>query len=54
MLQEYEKDVAEEGFEYYPLGGDPRRLSAFMVETSGRLFPNLMNEKERKVSISTY
>ncbi|KAG5175617.1 hypothetical protein JKP88DRAFT_269227 [Tribonema minus] len=44
---EFEKEVKAEGFEFYPLGGDPRRLSAFMVETSGRLLPNLMNQSER-------
>ncbi|CAM9491012.1 unnamed protein product [Chrysoparadoxa australica] len=44
----YEEDVKGAGLEFYPLGGDPHRLSRFMVETSGRLLPNLLNKAERE------
>eukprot|EP01041_Mallomonas_annulata_P008073 gene8073-16566_t len=46
---EYRDDVtAKGGLEYYPLGGDPRKLSEFMVKTEGRLMPDLTNAEERK------
>ena len=35
------------GLEYYPLAGDPRKLSEYMVKTGGRLMPDLLNEEER-------
>lgn len=31
--------VEEAGLEFYPLGGDPLKLSAYMVKTAGRVFP---------------
>eukprot|EP01041_Mallomonas_annulata_P010002 gene10002-20810_t len=41
---EYRDDVTVKGgLEYYPLGGDPRKLSEFMVKTEGRLMPDLTN-----------
>lgn len=45
---EYRDDVvAKGGLEYYPLAGDPRKLSEYMVKTGGRLMPDLLNEEER-------
>ena len=35
----YRPLVGEAGLEFYPLGGDPMKLSAYMVKTSGRIFP---------------
>jgi hypothetical protein len=35
----YRDYVVESGLEFYPLAGDPRVLSAHMVETGGRLIP---------------
>ena len=37
----YRPMVREAGLEFYPLGGDPMKLSAYMVKTSGRLFPKV-------------
>jgi hypothetical protein len=46
---EYRQDVLQEQqLRYYPLAGDPRKLSEFMVKTAGRLIPDLTNEEERK------
>eukprot|EP01034_Spumella_vulgaris_P030699 gene30699-37953_t len=46
---EYREDVTTKGgLEYYPLAGDPRKLSEFMVKTGGRLMPDLRSEDERK------
>ncbi|CAM9274599.1 unnamed protein product, partial [Phaeothamnion confervicola] len=39
----YRGDVVGAGLEYYPLGGDPKKLSSFMVKTEGRLIPNLVS-----------
>lgn len=47
---EYREDVTTKGgLEFYPLGGDPRKLSEYMVKTGGRLVPNLFNSEERNV-----
>jgi len=46
---EYRDDVvAKGGLEFYPLGGDPRKLSEFMVKTKGRLIPDLTSAEERQ------
>ncbi len=46
---EYREDVTTKGgLEYYPLAGDPRKLSEYMVKTGGRLMPDLRSEDERK------
>jgi hypothetical protein len=44
---EYRELVMQEGLKYYPLGGDPRKLSEYMVKTGGRLMPDLTNAEER-------
>ncbi len=44
---EYRSDVAKGGLEYYPLAGDPRKLSEYMVKTAGRLMPDLLDKNER-------
>lgn len=45
---EYRDMVIEKGgLEFYPLGGDPRKLSEYMVKTGGRLIPNLLSKEER-------
>lgn len=45
---EYRQDVINKaGLEYYPLAGDPRKLSEYMVKTAGRLMPDLLNKEER-------
>eukprot|EP00604_Paraphysomonas_vestita_P000020 CAMPEP_0174825612 /NCGR_PEP_ID=MMETSP1107-20130205/42931_1 /TAXON_ID=36770 /ORGANISM="Paraphysomonas vestita, Strain GFlagA" /LENGTH=696 /DNA_ID=CAMNT_0016057393 /DNA_START=331 /DNA_END=2418 /DNA_ORIENTATION=+ len=44
---EYRQDVVKEGLDYYPLAGDPRKLSEYMVKTAGRLLPDLLSEEER-------
>eukprot|EP01038_Epipyxis_sp_PR26KG_P006179 gene6179-8510_t len=45
---EYRDDVvAKGGLEYYPLAGDPRKLSEYMVKTEGRLIPDLLSREER-------
>lgn len=35
----YRKKVTESGLEFYPLAGDPRTLSQWMVQSQGRLLP---------------
>eukprot|EP01038_Epipyxis_sp_PR26KG_P008948 gene8948-12065_t len=45
---EYRGDVIKGGLEYYPLAGDPRKLSEYMVKTAGRLMPDLLSASERK------
>ena len=45
---EYRADVVNKGgLEFYPLAGDPRKLSEYMVKTGGRLMPDLLNKEER-------
>ena len=44
---EYRKDVINGDLEYYPLAGDPKKLSEYMVKTAGRLLPDLLNQEER-------
>ena len=44
---EYREVVTKEGLKYYPLGGDPRKLSEYMVKTGGRLIPDLTSAEER-------
>ena len=41
--EEYRDFVVGEGLLFYPLGGDPRKLSEYMVKTKGRLIPDLTN-----------
>ena len=44
---DYRNDVTVQGgLEYYPLAGDPRKLSEYMVKSGGRLIPDLLNEEE--------
>ena len=46
---EYRDDVVTRGgLEFYPLAGDPRKLSEYMVKTQGRLMPDLLNNEERR------
>eukprot|EP00668_Euglena_longa_P046579 GGOE01062264.1.p1 GENE.GGOE01062264.1~~GGOE01062264.1.p1 ORF type:complete len:784 (-),score=205.81 GGOE01062264.1:520-2838(-) len=37
---EYRQHVVGEGLEFYPLAGDPKELSEFMVKTGGKLLPD--------------
>jgi hypothetical protein len=47
---EYRADVTTKGgLEYYPLDGDPRKLSEYMVKSGGRLLPDLLRKSEREV-----
>jgi len=41
--------VMEAGLEFYPLGGDPKKLSEYMCKTGGRLLPNVLDKSERHV-----
>jgi len=41
--------VEEAGLEFYPLGGDPLKLSAYMVKTSGRIFPFKLPDHEEMI-----
>ncbi|CAK0901422.1 unnamed protein product, partial [Prorocentrum cordatum] len=43
----YRDLVRSGGLEFYPLGGDPRKLSQFMCQTGGRLMPNMLRKEER-------
>lgn len=45
---EYRQDVTGAGLEFYPLAGDPKKLSSYMVKTGGRLLPDLLKEDERR------
>lgn len=44
---DYRRDVLDGKLEYYPLAGDPKKLSEYMVKTAGRLMPDLLNSEER-------
>eukprot|EP00595_Chromulina_sp_UTEXLB2642_P003086 CAMPEP_0196763528 /NCGR_PEP_ID=MMETSP1095-20130614/4257_1 /TAXON_ID=96789 ORGANISM="Chromulina nebulosa, Strain UTEXLB2642" /NCGR_SAMPLE_ID=MMETSP1095 /ASSEMBLY_ACC=CAM_ASM_000446 /LENGTH=1269 /DNA_ID=CAMNT_0042116921 /DNA_START=178 /DNA_END=3987 /DNA_ORIENTATION=- len=37
----YRDYISASGFEFYPLGGDPHKLSEFMVKTHGNIIPSL-------------
>lgn len=51
--QEYRDFIVGEGLLFYPLGGDPRKLSEYMVKTKGRLIPDLTNcECESHITIT--
>jgi hypothetical protein len=41
--QEYREFIIGEGLLFFPLGGDPRKLSSYMVKTKGRLIPDFTN-----------
>jgi hypothetical protein len=42
----YRKTVTSAGLLFYPLAGDPVKLSGFMVKTQGKLIPNLLDRNE--------
>ncbi|KAE9010404.1 Sterol 3-beta-glucosyltransferase [Phytophthora fragariae] len=44
----YHEFVTSHGVEFYPLGGDPKELAAYMVKTGGRLIPPLKLETLQK------
>ncbi|KAF4318338.1 hypothetical protein G195_008338 [Phytophthora kernoviae 00238/432] len=44
----YRDFVMNHGVEFYPLGGDPKELAAYMVKTGGRLIPPLKLETLQK------
>lgn len=46
--REYRNMVMTEDLKFYPLEGDPRKLSEYMVKTGGRLIPDLTSSEERK------
>lgn len=41
--------VTTQGLEFFPLGGDPKELMAYMVKTGGRLLPNSIKEIKEDV-----
>lgn len=44
---QYESYVRDNGLEFYPLGGDPKKLSGYMCQSNGRLMPNILSKEER-------
>ncbi|KAG6941510.1 hypothetical protein JG687_00019601, partial [Phytophthora cactorum] len=44
----YRDFITNHGVEFYPLGGDPKELAAYMVKTGGRLIPPLKLETLQK------
>ena len=42
----YRKMVVDADLMYYPLAGDPVKLSGYMVKTQGKLVPNLLDRNE--------
>ncbi|GMH97452.1 hypothetical protein TrST_g12668 [Triparma strigata] len=42
----YRKTVTDADLLFYPLGGDPIKLSGYMVKTHGKLIPNLLDRQE--------
>jgi hypothetical protein len=49
---DYRDDVVVKGgLEYYPLAGNPRKLTEFMVKTSGKLVPNFLNQEEVQAAV---
>jgi len=44
----YRKTVTSANLLFYPLAGDPVKLSGFMVKTQGKLIPNLLDRNEIK------
>ena len=50
----YRNFVESLGLEFYPLAGDPKSLSAFMVKTKGNLFPTSMEQLHLMVGQPTH
>ena len=42
----YREEVTSADLHFYPLGGDPIKLSGYMVKTHGKLIPNLLDRQE--------
>ena len=42
----YRDVVHKSGLSFYPLEGDPKKLSEWMVKTAGRLVPNILDKNE--------
>lgn len=47
----YKDIVHKAGLSFYPLGGDPKKLSEWMVKTTGRLIPNFLDKEEITVEV---
>ncbi|RLN70105.1 hypothetical protein BBJ28_00027231, partial [Nothophytophthora sp. Chile5] len=45
----YREFVTSHGVEFYPLGGDPKELAAYMVKTGGRLIPLKLETLQKDV-----
>ncbi|RLN88200.1 hypothetical protein BBJ28_00022961, partial [Nothophytophthora sp. Chile5] len=45
----YREFVMSHGVEFYPLGGDPKELAAYMVKTGGRLIPLKLETLQKDV-----